>query len=68
VGHGDQPPYRDGNNRAAFVIMAVFLELDGYELDAPEEEVVQVLLAVADRRCTEKELAAWLRSHVRKKR
>jgi len=56
-------PYRDGNKRVAFVAMAVFVELNGYELEAPEEEVVQVMLAVADRRCSEKELAAWVRAH-----
>jgi len=61
-------PYRDGNKRVAFVAMAVFVELNGYGLEAPEEEVVQVMLAVADRRCTEKQLSEWLRAHLVKHR
>jgi death-on-curing protein len=61
-------PYRDGNKRVAFVAMAVFVELNGYVLEAPEEEVVQVMLAVADRRCTEKDLAEWVQAHAVKKR
>jgi len=60
-------PYRDGNKRIAFLTMAIFVELNGQELEAPEEEVVQVMLAVADRRCTERELAEWVRAHLIKK-
>jgi death-on-curing protein len=61
-------PYRDGNKRLGFVAMAVFVELNRYVLEAPEEEVVQVMLAGAERRCTEKALAEWVRAHAVKKR
>jgi death-on-curing protein len=57
-------PYRDGNKRAAFLAMAVFAELNGYVLEASQEEVVQVMLAVAARKCTERELADWVRVHL----
>lgn len=57
-------PYRDGNKRVAFMAMAVFLELNGLRLEAPEPEVVQVMVAVADHRLSEAELASWLRAHV----
>jgi death-on-curing protein len=57
-------PYRDGNKRVAFLATAVFPELNGFVLDAPEESVVQVMLAVADRRCTERRLADWIRAHL----
>lgn len=60
-------PYRDGNKRTAFLTMAIFAALNGYELVAPQAEVVQVMLAVAQRRCTESALADWLREHLRKK-
>ena len=56
--------YSDGNKRIAFVAMAVFLELNGYELDAPEPSVVQTMLAVAAGEATETVLAAWVREHV----
>jgi len=57
-------PYRDGNKRTAFLAMAIFVELNGYRIEAPEEEVVQVMLAVADRRCNEPELAEWIRKRL----
>src|SRR5436309_4901048 len=31
-------PYRDGNKRVAFLAMAVFLGLNGYEIEATETE------------------------------
>jgi death-on-curing protein len=57
-------PYRDGNKRIAFLAMLVFLGLNGWDLEAPEDEVVATMLAVADRRCSEVELADWLRMHL----
>lgn len=56
-------PYRDGNKRIGFLAMAIFLELNGYELRAMDAEVVQLMLSVADHEMTERELAAWIRSH-----
>jgi death-on-curing protein len=59
-------PYRDGNKRVAFVVMVVFLELNGLVFDAEEAEVVALMLALADARLSEDQLATWLRTHVRK--
>jgi death-on-curing protein len=67
-GLANNHPYRDGKKRIAFLTMAIFVELNGHGLEAREEEVVQVMLAVADRRCTERELADWIRAHLIKKR
>jgi death-on-curing protein len=57
-------PYRDGNKRIAFLAMATFVELNGKRLETPEAEVVQIMLAVAAGRCTEAELATWVRAHL----
>ena len=57
-------PYRDGNKRVAFLATALFVELNGYVLEAPEEDVVQAMVAVAARRCGERALAAWVRAHL----
>lgn len=57
-------PYRDGNKRIAFLTMVIFLGLNGSDLDAPETDVVTMMLAAAEKRCSEAELAAWVRSHV----
>lgn len=55
--------YSDGNKRIGFMAMAVFLDLNGLELDAPEPDVVQMMLAIAAGELSEAELAAWSREH-----
>ena len=57
-------PYRDGNKRIAFLAMVVFLGLNGQSLMASEADVVTTMLAAADHRCTEDELATWVREHM----
>lgn len=57
--------YNDGNKRIAFLAIYVFLGLNGKELDAAEEEVVEVMLAVASGRLNEDNLTAWVSSHMR---
>ena len=44
--------------------MAVFLGLNGHDIDAPETEVVAVMTALAADELGEEELAAWLRSRM----
>lgn len=57
-------PYRDGNKRIAFLAMAIFLGLNGYDLEASEEDVVTVMLSLAAGRMSEVALARWVRSHL----
>ena len=59
-------PFNDGNKRIAFVTMAVFVELNGYQLAAPEEDVVSMMLALASGSLSETELTGWVRSRLRK--
>lgn len=59
-GHG----YSDGNKRIGFLAMAVFLDLHGYDLEAPEPEVVRIMLGVAAGEVAEPDLAAWVRAHL----
>jgi len=61
-------PYRDGNKRVAFVVMVVFLELNGLQFEADEADVVTTVLALADGGLTEGELAEWTRQRTRKRR
>lgn len=65
-GHGlaTGHPFHDGNKRIAFVIMVVFLELNGVELEAEEAEVVTVMLALAAGELDEERLAAWVRTRI----
>lgn len=61
VGLARNHPYADGNKRVSLVAMAVFLELNGLVLDAPEPETVITILALAAGELTEQELADWIR-------
>ena len=57
-------PFNDGNKRSAFLTMAVFLGLNGKELDATEPEIVQVMTALAAGSLKEPQLAVWVRNHL----
>jgi len=57
-------PYHDGNKRMAFVAMAVFAELNGFELEATEADVVDVMLRLAAGDLEENQLAEWLRARL----
>ena len=56
--------FNDGNKRIAFLAMYVFLGLNGWEIEAPEPDVVEIMLALADGRLDEERLADWLRDHM----
>lgn len=57
-------PFNDGNKRVAFVVMGVFMGLNGYEVEAPEAEVVAVMLDLAAGELPEDVLAEWVRAHM----
>lgn len=61
-------PYHDGNKRVAFVVMVVFLELNGWRFAAEEIDVVRAMVALAAGSLTEKALAEWLQQHSTKPR
>lgn len=54
-------PFVDGNKRAAFVTLGVFLTLNGLYLDATEGEAEGVIMGLAAGAVSEAQLAAWLR-------
>jgi death-on-curing protein len=54
-------PFVDGNKRVALTVAGVFLELNGFRLEAPEEEAVRATVALAARDREEAEFATWLR-------
>lgn len=53
-------PFIDGNKRVGFMAAYTFLGAHGFEITAPEEEVVLQTLALAAGECSEAEYAAWL--------
>jgi len=58
-------PFRDGNKRVAFLSAAIFLGLNGYDLVAPEDEVVETMLALASGKLSEEALTEWFASRTR---
>lgn len=56
-------PFVDGNKRTAFVLMAMFLDLNGWNLDASEEKAYSAMMAVADGSMPKSQLAGWLKEH-----
>jgi len=55
-------PFLDGNKRIGFVAMNMFLLVNGFEVEAPEPEVIAVMLQVASGTLNESGLGEWLRS------
>lgn len=53
----------DGNKRVAFMAAYTFLGVNDRDLDAPEPEVVRVMLDLAASELTESEFAGWIREH-----
>lgn len=56
-------PFIDGNKRTAFVVMEVFLLLNGAELTASDADCVTTFLALAAGEMSEEGLVEWLRNH-----
>jgi len=58
-------PFVDGNKRTAHVAYRTFLELNGSELVATDEEKYVSILALAEGKLPERGFAAWLRGRLR---
>ena len=57
-------PLRDGNKRISFLAAVIFLGLNGFDLVASEDEVVEMMLALASGKLDDEAIAGWLRSRV----
>ena len=56
-------PFTDGNKRAAFLAIGLFLALNGYSLQVEQTEAVNTILALAAGDLNESDLAAWIAKH-----
>lgn len=56
-------PFFDGNKRVAFVLMDVFLQKNGWEIVAHEEEAYSMMMALASHKLTKTQLALWIKKH-----
>ena len=57
------PLFGDGNKRAAFPAVGMFLYLNGLRLQVSQAEATVTMLAVAAGDLCEADFAAWLRAH-----
>jgi death-on-curing protein len=59
-------PFNDGNKRAGFLAILLFLDLNRFELRVEQAEATQVILEVAAGKMKEPELTNWIGHHARK--
>ena len=55
-------PFFDGNKRTALDTALIFLELNGISIMAPQKQMIEIALAIAEGKMGKKELAQALRS------
>ena len=65
VGLAKNHAFVDGNKRAAFLGVGLFLALNGYRLTALQADATLTMLAVAAGQMDEATFARWLRQHSR---
>lgn len=58
-------PFVDGNKRAAFLALGVFLMLNGFRLVADQAAATLMMLSVAAGAASEDDLTDWLQRHIR---
>ena len=58
-------PFVDGNKRVGHAAMETFLVLNGAELDSQVDDQERVMLDLAASRIDRRQLAEWLRQHLK---
>jgi death-on-curing protein len=58
-------PFIDGNKRVGAVTALIFLYLNGFDFDAPEDDLAEIVLAVARGDIGKAEVAVFIRRHTR---
>ena len=66
VGLTKNHPFVDGNKRAAFLAVGLFLALNGYRLCASQIEATKAMFAAAGGEMSEPDFATWLRKNSKK--
>ncbi|MDJ0649185.1 MAG: type II toxin-antitoxin system death-on-curing family toxin [Xenococcaceae cyanobacterium MO_188.B19] len=59
-------PFADGNKRAAFLSIGLFLSLNDYILEVEPSEAVNTMLALAAGELEEAELVTWISTYAQK--
>ena len=56
-------PFVDGNKRVAFVLTDIFLQKNGWEITANEEEAYSMMMSLAAGKLSKAHLCQWLKEH-----
>jgi death-on-curing protein len=56
-------PFVDGNKRVGLEAALVFLAINGWSVEAPDDEIVELVLRTAQALTTKDEIAYFLRDH-----
>jgi death on curing protein len=62
AGLAQNHPFVDGNKRAAFLAVGLFLYVNGYRLNAAQAEATVTMLSLAAGELEEAAFAAWIRA------
>jgi death-on-curing protein len=58
-------PFIDGNKRTAAAAALTFLDMHGFEIEAEEDALYELVIGVAEGRISKDEVAAFLERHSR---
>jgi death on curing protein len=64
VGIARNHPFADGNKRAAFLSLGLFLALNGWRLVADQIDATRLIVEIAAGAISEDDLADWIRGHL----
>ena len=67
VGIARNHPFADGNKRAAFLCIGLFLGINGWKLTASAVEATQIIFGVAAGELEEDAFAQWIRDHLKER-
>lgn len=56
-------PFVDGNKRVGAVLLEVFLDLNGYDFTAGDEEMLRAIVSVAAGKMNDANFVAWIRQN-----
>jgi len=56
-------PFVDGNKRTGYMSMRLFLNINGYDIKAPEDEKYKLVIEIAEKKRDERSIAEWLKKH-----
>jgi death-on-curing protein len=55
--------FRDGNKRIGALVLLVLLEMNGWHIEATNEEFVDIIMGIAASEKAEEDLKNWVEEH-----